>query len=808
VKAAVPLGVGLALLVASPAPAAPDPAHYVNTFNGTEPGAQDFGTGGGAGNTFPGAVVPFGMAQFSPDTLPSERAFGGGYTYGDHTIKGFSLKHMSGPGCAAYQDFPITPTTKPITRSPAKPLTTNLDDSFASSFDHAHEHSAPGYYSVKLAPGSGDAIDAQLTATRRTGFARFAFPRGSAPSILINASGSATGSSDAAVQIDPARREISGSVTSGQFCYQRNRYRLYFAARFSKPFAAYGTWRRELLLPGTTSSSDSIGSDPLVYQPIPGGPTGIKDGGLTAQTGAYVSLADPDVDVRVGLSFVSADNARANLAAESPGAGFATVRARARAAWNGMLGRIRVGGGTRLDKRRFYTQLYHALIHPSTFSDANGDYTGFDGSTHTARGRTQYADFSGWDTYRTQMPLVAMIAPRAASEMVSSLLADASESGYLPKWSQANGHTHVMVGDPADALIAGAHAFGARRFSGSKALAAMVKGATTYGKASTAPDYYERAGLPDYLARGYVSHERNTDATGQTFQPEAVWGTASTTLEYALADFSIARLAAARCDRKTYAAFARRSGNWRNVFDPAVRLVQPRNADGTFKRMAPDATEGFVEGSAAQYTLFVPHDPAGLFRALGGRAAALRRLDDFFAQLNAGPASAHAFLGNEPTLDTPWLYNWAGRPFKAAAIVRRAMLSLYADKASGMPGNDDLGSMSSWWVMSALGLYPAVPGTDLLAVGSPLFRSATVRLGGGLLRIRAPRAAERRPYVRRLLVDGRRRSRAWLHFGSLRRGARLRFDLSARPQRRFGARAADAPPSYGPAARMPARCTR
>lgn len=804
VKAAVALAVALVLLVAAPArAAAADPARYVNTFNGTQPGAQDFGTGGGAGNTFPGAVVPFGMAQFSPDTLPSEDAFGGGYTYGDKQIKGFSLKHMSGPGCAAYQDFPITPTTQPITRSPAKPLTTDLDDSYVAGFSHGDERAAPGYYSVKLSSG----IETELTATRRTGFARFAFPRGSAPSILINASGSAAGSSDAAVQIDPARREISGTVTSGQFCYQRNRYRLFFAARFTKPFASYGTWRRELLVPGSTSSSDTIGTDPLVYQPIPGGPTGIKDGGLTAQTGAYVSLSDRDVGVRVGISFVSAAGARANLAAESPSASFATVRARARAAWNGMLGRIRVGGGTRLDKRRFYTQLYHALIHPSTFSDANGDYPGFDGATHKARGRTQYADVSGWDTYRTQMPLIAMIAPRTASEIVSSLLADASQSGYLPKWSQANGHTHVMVGDPADALIAGAHAFGARHFSGARALAAMVKGATQYGKASTAPDYFERAGLPDYLARGYVSHERNTDATGQTFQPESVWGTASTTLEYALADFSIARLAAARCDRKTYATFARRSGNWRNVFDPAVRLVQPRGADGSFKRIAADGTEGFVEGSAAQYTLFVPHDPAGLFRALGGRAAARRRLDDFFSQLNAGPASAHAFLGNEPTLDTPWLYNWAGQPFKAAAIVRRAMLSLYADTPSGMPGNDDLGSMSSWWVMSALGLYPAVPGTDLLTVGSPLFRSARVRLGGGLLRIRAPRAGHRRPYVRRLFVDGRRRSRAWLHFGSLRRGARLRFDLSTRPNRRFGGRAADAPPSFGPAARMP-RCDR
>jgi predicted alpha-1,2-mannosidase len=802
---------GIALLVllcgGSPAHAAFDPARYVNTFNGTNPGAQDFGTGGGAGNTFPGAVLPFGMVQLSPDTLPAEKAFGGGYTYGDRRIKGFSFKHMSGPGCAAYQDFPITPTTAPIADSPAKPLTTNLDDSYASNFNHAHESAQPGYYGVTLNPGTADAIDAQLTATRRTGFARFAFPQTHSASLLINASGSAMGASDAAVQLDPPRHEISGSVTSGQFCYQRNRYKLYFAARFSRPFAASGTWKGGLLLPGSASSSDSIPSDPFVYQPIPGGPTGIKDGGITAQTGAYATFdttAGRTVEVRVGLSFVSADNARANLAAESGAASFEAIRARARETWNAMLSRIRVEDGTRLDRRRFYTQLYHALIHPSTFSDTNGEYAGFDTATHRTGGRTQYADFSGWDTYRTQMPLIAMIAPRAASNMVVSLLADARQSGYLPKWSQANGHTHVMVGDPADPLIAGAYAFGARGFDRAAALAAMIKGGTQYRKASTSPDYYERPGLPDYLGRGYVPFERNTDSTGQTFQPESVWGTSATTLEYALADFSIARMAAARCDRGTYASFMRRSSNWRNVFDPSVRYAQPRNADGSFKREDPSATDGFVEGSAAQYTLFVPHDPAGLFAALGGRRAARNRLDAFFKRLNAGPSSPNAFLGNEPTLGTPWLYHWAGEPYKAQRIVRRAMLDLYADTPGGMPGNDDLGAMSSWWVLSALGLYPAVPGTDVLTLGGPLFPSARVRLANRVLRISAPRAREGRPYVRGLTLDGRPRRSAWLRFQAIRRGGTLRFDVSSRADTRFAAERSLAPPSFPPSAVAPA----
>jgi predicted alpha-1,2-mannosidase len=457
-----------------------------------------------------------------------------------------------------------------------------------------------------------------------------------------------------------------------------------------------------------------------------------------------------------------------------------------------MLRRVDARGGPARRLRLFYTQLYRALIHPSTFSDVDGRYAGFDGEVHRAAGHRRYADFSGWDTYRTQMPLVAMLAPRRASDMVRSLLASFRESGYLPKWSQANGHTHVMTGDPADPLIAGAWAFGARRFDARAALRAMVKGATRYGRASSDPPYYERPGLREYMRLGYVPHELNTDTTGQTFLPERVWGTAATTLEYALADFAIARMAGARCDRTPRRRFARRAGNWRNVFDRATRHVQPRNADGSFERVGATGEEGFVEGNAAQYTLFVPHDPAGLFRALGGRRAALGRLDRFFERINAGPAAPHAFLGNEPTLSTPWLYTWLGRPHRAAAIVRRALLRLYSTRPGGYPGNDDLGSMSSWWVFGALGLYPAVPGTDLLTVGSPLFQRVVLRLPHGRVVLRA---RGRGTAVRSLSVDGRPRRRAWLRFHRLRRGARLDFRLGSKPNPRFGRAAPPSPRS-------------
>jgi predicted alpha-1,2-mannosidase len=687
-------------------------------------------------------------------------------------------------------------------------MNTGLDDRFTSSFRHTRERASPGYYAVTLDPRSPAAIRAQLTATMRTGLARLTYPRHRPANLLINASGATMGTSRANVHVLPTRREVTGTATSGQFCYQGNRYTIHFVARFNRPFASYGTWSGDTLEPHSRAISASIPGPPLIQQPIPGGPSGVRGKGKTAQAGAYIGFdsdAHQAVEARVGISFVSVANARRNLRAESNGT-FGELRARARAAWNGMLGRVRVRGGSLANRRLFYTQLYHSLIEPSTFSDANGEYIGFDDRTHRVARGARYADFSGWDTYRSQMPLLAMLAPRRASDMVRSLLAAARQSGYLPKWPQANGHTHVMVGDPADPLIADAWAFGARGFSLRAALRATVKGATRYGKASTQPDYFERVGLPEYKRLGYVPHELNTDSIGATFHPELAWGSASTTLEYALADFSVARLAAARCDRQTYRRFMRRSANWRTLFDSASGYVQPRYANGEFRPVAPSDGEGFVEGSSAQYTLAVPQDPAGLFRALGGRAAARARLDTFFSKLNAGPASAHAFLGNEPTLGTPWLYDWAGEPFKAQAIVRRAMLRLYRASPGGYPGNDDLGSMSSWWVLSALGLYPATPGTDLLAFNSPLFRRAVVRLAGGTLRIDAPRAGPRHPYVHAVELDGHPRTKPWLRFRSLAGGGRLTFALGSRPDRRFGARPSDAPPSYGP--RMPLRCAR
>lgn len=791
------LGIAALLLALAPAPAAraADFGHYVNVFAGTEAGAADFGTGGGAGNTFPGATVPFGMVQWSPDTDPSTENFSGGYSYGDTRIRGLSLTHLSGAGCAALRDVPFLPTTAPVVRAPGRPGSSDVDPAYLASFSHANESARPGHYSVRL----DDGTQVDLTATTRTGGGRFGFPAGGG-SILVNAGGSAMANRDAEVTLDPERREIAGTVESGRFCYQRNSYRVHFAAEFSRPFAAHGAWRDQTLLPGATSASDhSDGA--LNYTPIPGGPPSLPGNPSgTAQAGAYATFDGP-VEVRVGVSYVSVDAARAHL--RSSAVDFETARTAAIREWERALGRVRVGGGPKSERRTFYTMLYHSLLHPNVFSDADGRYMGMDGQVHQAGGRTQYANFSGWDVYRTQIPLLAMIEPERASDVVASLVAGARESGCLPKWSLANGHTDVMIGDPADPAIASAHALGARRFDSREALAAMVRGASEVCRSPNA-EYVQRQGLADYLRLGYLPHEgsQNSGAATSMFgSTDAVWGSASTTLEYALADFAVAQLGASVGDATVRDGFLRRAANWRNVFDEGTRFVRPRSSAGAFVPPAdPASSDGFAEGSSAQYTWLVPHDVAGLIEALGGRDAALERLDDFFAELNAGVSSRHAFLGNEPNLHVPWLYNWLGRPDGAQRVVRRGLLELFEASPGGYPGNDDLGAMSAWYVLGALGLYPAIPGTDVLTLGGPLFPRADVRLAGGTLRIRAAGAMPGRPYVRSLRRNGRPFAKPWLRIGSLVCGARLDFRMAGAPKP-WGSGAS--PPSFPPGSKPP-----
>lgn len=782
--------------------AAGDLTRYVNPFSGTDAGARDFGTGGGAANTFPGATLPFGMLSWSPDSTPSVVNSPGGYSYPDTKLRGFSLTHLSGAGCPVYQDIPFLPTTVDLASSPVVAGSGDWQPELVPSFSHSDESARPGYYRVRLDPRTPKAIESELTATTRTGLGAFTFPATDHATMLVNPGGSGFANTRADVHIDASRREVTGSADSGQFCVNRNSYRVYFAARFNRPFAAFGTWQKQVLQPGSTSATDTspIG---LTYKPLPGGPESLPGNpSSTAQAGAYLTFdarTKRTVRVKVAISYVSADSALRNLRAESHGWDLGATRRAATAAWNAQLGRARVSGGSSPRTRMYYTALYHALLSPRTFSDADGAYMGMDGHVHVQPDRTQYADFSGWDIYRTQIPLLAMIDRRRTGDILQSLVNDARESGCLPKWPVANGQTNVMVGDPADLIISGADAFGVRRYDRGAAMTAMLRGADDLCQNTGADPYVERQGLAEYLRLGYIPQESNGPLGNATtvFDPAGVWGAAATTLEYTAADFAIARQAARLRDAETAQRFLRRAGNWQRLFNPATGYIQQRSATGAFSPgYDPASGDGFVEGSGGQYTWAVPHDVAGLIAAMGGRAAATKRLDAFFGKLNAGPASDHAYLGNEPTLGTPWLYAWLGQPYKTQRIVRKALLTLYDATPKGYPGNDDLGTMSAWYVLASLGLYPALPGTDVVALGTPLFPRARLRLARGVLRITAGGASDTTAYVRGLALRGARVNRPWLSWSALARGGTLDYRVAARPNTVWATNLAAAPPSY------------
>ncbi|MEV0849130.1 GH92 family glycosyl hydrolase [Streptomyces sp. NPDC049954] len=762
-----PLTVGAARAATPRQAADGDLTRHVNPFVGTEPqeGTPSVFGGPMAGNTFPGADLPFGMVQWGPDTVKKQP---GGYSWSDPHIKGFSLTHVSGGGCDSLGDFPFMPHVGAVTDSPA-----TSPERYASAFSHDRESASPGYYGVTLDSGA----EAEFTVTRRSGTGRFTYPAGKTATLLVDVSGSAAGVRAAEVRV--GRDTLSGWAESGMFCGADNTYRVYFWAESDQPFASFGTWTGDTVRHGSTHATstgkpaaDKDGAGASACEPVAAG----------AGCGAFVTFAGSSAHLRVGISFTSVDNARENLRAENRG-GFERLREQARAEWNRRLGTIRVEGGTPEELGTFYTALYHSFLHPNLFSDVSGEYPGFDGKVHKARpGHEQYANYSGWDIYRSQIQLLALLAPRETSDMMQSMVNDYAQGGQLPKWSLANAETYIMVGDPAAPVFADAYAFGARDFDTHAALAALVEQATK-------PNGI-RPGIEDYQRLGYVPADRKYENN--------FYGAPSTSLEYNTADFAVAELARQLGDGRTWRTFMKRSQYWQNLFDPDTGYIRPRNADGSFVAdFDPASGANFVEGNATQYTWMVPFNAEGLFDALGGKAAARGRLDTFFTELNAGLDKPYAWLGNEPNLQVPWLYSYAGAPYRTQEVVRRAMTELYTTEPGGLPGNDDLGTMSAWYVWAALGMFPQVPGRAEVVLASPLFRRITVRAGAGqVIEIKAPRASRDTPYVHRLSVDGRTSTKPWLPASFLLGGGRLDYTLAPTADERWGSDPRDAPPSF------------
>lgn len=767
---------------------ASSPADAVNVFIGTT----------NAGNEYPGATMPFGMVAFSPEETPLPGrhypdASPSGYEWHATGIKGFSLTHLMGAGCeGANGDIPFMPVTVPVDMSPELPI---AQMPYASGFSHDREVASPGAYSVTLDNG----VKVDLGATRRAGVATFTFPADQPANLLIHPSASEVGSSDAHIVIDAAHHRVSGDVTSGNFCGQSDPHRvsyytLHFVAEFDRPFTVGGTWENDRLHPGATAASGGTGYGERDFPPI-----GKGSGGWIG----FDPAAGP-VTARIGISYVDDAGARANLKAEAPsGTTLAEVRRRAHDAWNEQLGRIAITGGTTDERTVFYTALYHALIHPSLYSDVDGRYRGFDKAVHRVSRfqQAQYANFSGWDVYRSQVQLVTLIDPQVGSDFAQSLLNQADQNGGVwDRWTHITGATSVMNGDPSPPTLAAIRAFGGRDFDLQSAYASLLKAATQ----PTALDlmrnvpitgFGERPGLDLWLKHHYMP------------VGSPLWGSAASTLEYAAADFGVAELARQAGDTANARLFRERAGWWRNLFNPEATshggYIQPRNGDGSWPAFDPASGDGFVEGSGAQYLWMVPFDAAGLIDKLGGKQAANERLDAFFkgadgtwAVTKAGPL--HPELDNEPSIAAPWLYNFVGQPWKTQAVVRAAMKQIWTNAPDGISGNDDLGEMSSWYVWSALGLYPLYPGRAELVVGSPLFPQAVIRRPDATITIRGVGAAMDAPYVRSLDYDGKPWSRSWLPASFIARGGALDFQLGSAPDRDWAASPADIPPSFGP----------
>ncbi len=722
---------------------------YVNPLIGTDDSNSPNPVGGGAGgSTFPGATVPFGMVQFSPDTPTGSPS---GYRDRDRTLEEFSLTHFNGAGCPNNEDLGIWPVTGDLGLSPGGQHDNGKENwnLYNSSYTKSNEVASPGYYRNRV---DKYGVDVELTSTPRTGIARFTFPSTDNSKVMINSSKTADGYRDGSISINGNR--VSGVLTAGGFCAQNKFHKIYYSITFDQTPINHGTWKHNTI---TLNSNSASGT----------------------RTGGYLTFdtrSNRTVNATVALSFVSNANAEANRAAET--GPFDAKRQAAEQAWNTALNRVQATGGSGADLQKFYTALYHVMQNPNLASDVNGQYRGFDGQVHTAN-HPVYQNYSGWDIYRSWSSLLALIAPDVMTDVVKSMILDGQQGGLLPRWSHQNNETFVMPGDPGPIVVSSAYAFGVRDFDRAAALALMKK-SVAGGIAQTAP-----------IRGNQGVYERNH------FLP----GNPSESLELSASDFAIAQFARAQGDTATYDRMMSLSQYWRSSFNSESNFTHPRNADGSWPwPLNPAVEHPFVEGSAAQYTWMVFHNLGGLISLMGGPDTAAQRLDQHFAQLNGGTNSQYFYIGNEPEHNVPWVYHYTGRPASTSSTVRRIMNESFTTGAGGLPGNDDLGATSAWYVWAAMGMYPVTPGADTLALHGSLFPSILIQRRGGDIRIEGGSAGN--PFVQSVTLNGAATPRNFIRYGDIGGGATVRFAMGGSPGI-WGTGSGDRPPSFTDGAVQP-----
>ncbi|MCF7802652.1 MAG: GH92 family glycosyl hydrolase [Candidatus Marinimicrobia bacterium] len=649
---------------------------YINPFIGTA----------GGGNTFPGAVRPWGLVSISPHTDPGAPS---GYIYGEPWFYGLGHAHLSGTGCADLGSIILTAGRGNISPFP---------DQYRTKYDN--EIAAPGYYAVDLPEHM---ISLESSASLRVGLTRITSHKEGQFHIILDAGRSLGGVEGGEVSVVSAN-EIEGYNISGGFCGEDNRQKVFFVARFNRSASKVGTWA------GGELSNEKLS----ISEEMP--------------VGAWMRFsgsAETPLLVKVGISYVSIENARENLREEMPGWDFESVRSQASDHWQEVLSKIRIKA-SKGEKTKFYTALYHALIHPNIISDVNGEYPEMghhDVGRNTERPR--YSVLSLWDTYRTLHPFLTLVYPQRQEEIIQSMLDMYLESGYLPKWELVSNETYMMVGDPAPIVIADSYIKGVRGFDDSLAFEAMLKPAQLEAGQDAPPI---RAGYHELLEYGYIPFDQDTS------EDWWVWGPVSTSLEYNLSDFAISQMAQTLGRTSIAQEFSDRAKLYRNLFDKQSLFMRPRKADSTWlDPFDPLATEGsgywegsggpgYVEGNAWQYTWFVQHDVPGLIDLFGGEKPFSEKLSSCFDE-------GHFTINNEPDIAYPYLFRYVPEQAGSTpALIREIMETSFGTGPDGLPGNDDAGTISAWYLFSSLGFYPVELATSEYVLGEPQVRKAVVTL--------------------------------------------------------------------------------
>ncbi len=727
-----------ALLCFATAFAQRDNAAWVNPFIGT--GAVD---GGLSGNNYPGATVPFGMVQLSPDTREApDWAQASGYDYNDTNIYGFSHTRLSGTGAADLIDLLVMPLPAPVEEM-------KMEENIKSSFYHRNEQARPGYYAVRLDNG----VQAELTATARCGLHRYTFAAGSHPALLVDLDHSAGKGSWNRRVIQSQLRLVDDHTVEGYRVITgwAKMRKIYFTMKFSRPVAEYYV---------------QDGGRKYKATPVVNG---------TCVRGVYTFDGTQPVEVQVGLSPVSVENARQNLAAEVGTARFDEVAARAAKVWEKELAAIDVDG-TDEEKAIFYTALYHTLIQPNVVSDVNGDYMAPDYTVQHSPKQPVYTTFSLWDTYRAAHPLYTLIQPERTADFAASMLDHFDRYGYLPIWHLWGQDNYCMIGNHSIPVLADAVLKGLPGLDVEHIYRAMYESSTVSHPNSPFDLWNEY---------GYMPEDRQSQSV-------------SITLEFAFDDWCVAQVAKKLGKTADYEYFMKRAGNYRNVFDPESKFFRGRNSDG--KWVEPFDPYGYggnggnpyTEGNAWQWAWYVPQDVPALVALHGGKAAFAKKLDTFFTDVNTSGAkndNASGFVGqyahgNEPSHHVAYLYNYAGQPQKTQEYVAHIGRTLYNTSSSGYAGNDDCGEMSAWYIFSAMGFYPVNPASGDYVIGTPLLPKAVIHLADGkTFTIEAPRRSEKDIYIQSAKLNGKPLKGFILRHADITAGGNLTFVMGSKPSK-------------------------